>query len=599
MNQPRQSILQLYCAIGIWLAITPAVLATEKVISPAMGQQASVTGLSGNKETVFPESTNFSLSKITALTTHLEGEKVSIHVQATDNIQYTAFKLYNPPRLILDLPQMQEGKISHPIAFNQSFIGDIRSMYFGDAQVLRLEISLKQGIPSYNISKPEKNQLLVTLSPVSQESGSQTPAPEKENQPAKDRELDSAANETPTQEDQQEEDPLADPCYKIFSGDKGKLSLDFQQADLRRILGIISETGGFNLVLSSKVSGKLAMRFAQVPWNLAFNKILKNNGLAKECFENIVRVLPKVAMESEEKSRAQIPHSKVSMSIDPCEEILLGKKSRISFDFKQANLRNTLRFISEIGGFNLMLSPSVSGSLTMELKDVPWDLALFMILRNTGLDQECSDNIIRVATRNVLVQEELARLAQEEARAKELAEEEKKVELPPAPKRFGKELRVLKSIPFELYRKIQDNDPRLHANLEHYSKLFKEKIQLKAMEIKSYFSLVKFYKQLIDQANGQGPEFQGTPLQVDLNSMKFVGILWNQAEPAALIETEDTRGHTLRPGTLVGPNFGVVESIEPEKIIIMERSRDYQGNIKSNTQEMELYQENQEPQERS
>ena len=236
-----------------------------------------------------------------------------------------------------------------------------------------------------------------------------------------------------------------------------------------------------------------------------------------------------------------------------------------------------------------MISPSVSGTLTMKLSDVPWNLALFMILRNNGLDQECSDNIIRVASKSILAQEaEEARLAAEKAQA---AEASVKIEASPKPKRFGSELSVLKPIPFELYRKIQEGDPLLHANLEHYSKLFKDKSQLEAMGKKSYISLVKFYKQLIDRANNQSIETQRSPLQVELASMRFVGVLWSETEPVALIETDDARGHTVRPGYIVGPNFGVVESIKPEKITIMERSRDYLGNIKSNTQEMELYQQ--------
>ena len=523
------------------------------------------------------------LSRITGLSARQDDAGVSIRIEATDKIQYTAFKLYNPLRLVLDLPQMAEGVIAGPIKVGQGAVGDIRPIYFPEAEVLRLEIGLNREVP-YKISKPGQNKLLIALMPVSRNAGAA----------AGGKAVRLALDEPSAGTSAARYAAPGDPCDKIFSGEKEKISLDFQQAGLRRILQIISETGGFNLVFAPEVSGALAMRLIGVPWDRAFDKILKNNGLGRECFDTVVRVAPQSVLKSEAAARAG-ESTAATAAGDACEDILLGNKTKISFDFKQANLRNTLRFISEIGGFNLVISPEVNGALTMKLADVPWNLALFMILRNNGLGEECSDNIIRIASRTALAQEEKNRLTAERARLENAGLATEKT---PA-KRFDNELDVLKTIPFELYRHLRENDPRLYANLEHYATLFREKSRLAAMEKKSYVSLVKFYKQLIDKANERAANMPQSPLQTDLASMRFVGVLWGGMEPVALIETEDARGHTVRPGTLIGPHFGVVELIEPEKLIIVERTRDYLGNITFNTREMNLYREGQEIQEKS
>lgn len=545
-------------------------------------EQKAATEDAGRQPEAPSQNLEPALARITGLTTRQEEAEVSISIEATDKIQYTAFKLYNPLRLVLDLPQMEEGVITGPIKIGQGAVSAIQPMYFSEAQVLRLEIELNREVP-YKISKPQKNKLLITLMQASRS------ASERGATDGKTVRL--ALEKPPAGGPAVQHSDMEDPCDKIFSGDKEKISLDFHRADLRRILQLIAETGGFNLVFAPKVSGTLAMRLIDVPWNRAFSKILKNNGLGRECFDTVVRVATRddLKREAEVLAKAAVVETTTS---DNCQGILLGNKSKISFDFKQANLRNTLRFISEIGGFNLVISPDVKGTLTMKLTDVPWNLALFMILKNTGLAQECSDNIIRIASRSILAQEEKDLLAAERTRAENarLAAEKAR-----QARRFDNELNALKPIPFELYRDIRENDPRLYADLEHYAKLFREKSRLQVMERKSYISLVKFYGQLIDKANGRVASMPQSPLQArKLESMRFVGVLWGGMEPVALIETEDARGHTVKPGTLIGPHFGVVELIEPEKLIIVERARDYLGNITSTTREMELSHESHE-----
>ncbi len=56
----------------------------------------------------------------------------------------------------------------------------------------------------------------------------------------------------------------------------------------------------------------------------------------------------------------------------------------------------------------------------------------------------------------------------------------------------------------------------------------------------------------------------------------------------ALIETPDTKGHSVRVGTFVGPEYGVVQSIDEERIVVLEKFRKYDGQVISVTQYIEF-----------
>lgn len=78
---------------------------------------------------------------------------------------------------------------------------------------------------------------------------------------------------------------------------------------------------------------------------------------------------------------------------------------RIDLDFKDADIHNILRLLSEVGGVNVVTSDDVSGSVTIRMRDVPWDQALDVILQAKGLGAERRGNLIRVAPQNVLEKE--------------------------------------------------------------------------------------------------------------------------------------------------------------------------------------------------
>ena len=92
----------------------------------------------------------------------------------------------------------------------------------------------------------------------------------------------------------------------------------------------------------------------------------------------------------------------------------------MSMHFQQIELRTALQLVSEFSGVNIIMSDSVSGNLTMRLKEVPWDQVLHTILQTRGLGQRKEGNVIWVAPQSELAARE--KVAMETRRAIEVLE---------------------------------------------------------------------------------------------------------------------------------------------------------------------------------
>jgi type IV pilus assembly protein PilQ len=79
----------------------------------------------------------------------------------------------------------------------------------------------------------------------------------------------------------------------------------------------------------------------------------------------------------------------------PGREQYQGEK--LSLNFQNIDVRSVLQVIADFTDFNIVTSDSVQGSLTLRLKDVPWDQALDIILQAKGLDKRKSGNVIWIA----------------------------------------------------------------------------------------------------------------------------------------------------------------------------------------------------------
>lgn len=98
-----------------------------------------------------------------------------------------------------------------------------------------------------------------------------------------------------------------------YTGDK--LSLDFQDIEVRAVLQIIADFTDLNLVASDTVQGRITLRLQNVPWDQALEMVLKNKGLDKRQVGNVLMVAP--AAEIAERERQEITTKKQLEELAP------------------------------------------------------------------------------------------------------------------------------------------------------------------------------------------------------------------------------------------------------------------------------------------
>ena len=72
---------------------------------------------------------------------------------------------------------------------------------------------------------------------------------------------------------------------------------------------------------------------------------------------------------------------------------------RITLDFANADIKNILKLIGEVSKLNLVWGPEVKGTVSMRLKNVPWDQALDIVLESNDLGMMREGNIIWITTK--------------------------------------------------------------------------------------------------------------------------------------------------------------------------------------------------------
>lgn len=89
------------------------------------------------------------------------------------------------------------------------------------------------------------------------------------------------------------------------------------------------------------------------------------------------------------------------------------KGNKVSLDFQDVDVRTVLQILAKESGMNIVASDSVTGKMTLTLKDVPWDQALDLVMQARNLDMRKTGNIINVAPREELLAKDKAILTQQ------------------------------------------------------------------------------------------------------------------------------------------------------------------------------------------
>ncbi len=143
---------------------------------------------------------------------------------------------------------------------------------------------------------------------------------------------------------------------KEFAFTGQRLSLNFQDIEVRAVLQIIADFTGLNLVASDTVSGKITLRLQNVPWDQALALVLKTKGLDKRQDGNVLMVAP--AAEIAERERQELESKKQVQELAP----LQTEHIRIRY----ARAKDLYKLFSPTGGSGASAggqAPSGTGSI--------------------------------------------------------------------------------------------------------------------------------------------------------------------------------------------------------------------------------------------
>ena len=128
-----------------------------------------------------------------------------------------------------------------------------------------------------------------------------------------------------------------------YSGEK--LSLNFQDIDVRSVLQLIADFTDLNLVASDTVSGNITLRLQNVPWDQALDLVLKTKGLDKRTVGNVLMVAP--ADEIAARERQELEAQKQVAELAPLRKDVIqlnyAKASDIAKLYEDVESKGTLK----------------------------------------------------------------------------------------------------------------------------------------------------------------------------------------------------------------------------------------------------------------
>jgi type IV pilus assembly protein PilQ len=112
----------------------------------------------------------------------------------------------------------------------------------------------------------------------------------------------------------------------------------------------------------------------------------------------IVSVLWLVLGNASAETAAGTAVAQAKAAVEPVMEVSMSQSGIVSLDFRDADIKNVLKVLSYKSGINMIAGPEVVGVVTIQLKNVPWQKALEVILSTYGYSYEQKGSIIMVTT---------------------------------------------------------------------------------------------------------------------------------------------------------------------------------------------------------
>ncbi|SCK15179.1 type IV pilus secretin PilQ [Vogesella sp. LIG4] len=305
-----------------------------------------------------------------------------------------SFALSSPPRIAFDFPSTHNQTGKNQFSLNSNLITGATLVEGQDKS--RLVLSLNK--PASYTSKLDGNRVLVTLSSVGSSNGS------------------SAANSEPPTEIQT---PVVAAAPGAMAPGGMLASLDFRRGNAggsRIVMDLPSadtpvniRREGKNVIVEMpgvKIPHSLERRLDVTDFATPATQVeAMNQGKGSRV---VIQSEGNWTYSSYQTDRRLVVEIQKQTSAEQDAALLAQGKSpykgeKLSLNFQNVEVRSLLQVIAEFTGLNVIVSDSVNGSLTLRLKDVPWDQALDLILAQRGLEKRQAGNVIRIAPRAELL----------------------------------------------------------------------------------------------------------------------------------------------------------------------------------------------------
>lgn len=247
-----------------------------------------------------------STSVISAVQAESSGMTNTIRIQTSAEPAYTAYELFNPSRIVIDIANATVAD-GNSFTLSESLPITLATTTISDSQpsLTRLEFTFNDEYTSYDV-KTVNNDILLSVAMNGASSHAkvdQAPASQISKLIAKKQDIESqlpsatlTGESSSTGANSADGQTTADAMRNNFSFgsyNKTKISVDFYKIDLHNVFRLIREVSDINLVVDDSVSGSLTLALNDVPWDFALDIILNLKDLQKVERFNTVVILPK------------------------------------------------------------------------------------------------------------------------------------------------------------------------------------------------------------------------------------------------------------------------------------------------------------------
>jgi type IV pilus assembly protein PilQ len=329
--------------------------------------------------------------------TTLPGGRLNVQLQLSQPLSAApaSFTLTNPPRIVFDIPRTSNVTGKNVVAVNQGVLKSVQVAQAND----RSRVVLNLSKPVQHQLQVQQQNLLIALDQEATESVAPVAATKRFSEPA------------------------TNVAHRIQNIDfvrgkngEGRILVDLSDSRV----GVNVRNAGKTVVIdfnNTELPESLQRRLNVINFNtpVLYIDALRHNNQAQIVIEP----------QGDWEQSAYQADRKLVVDIRPLakdpNKLIQGSKQgyageKLSLNFQRVDVRDVLKVIADFTGKNIVVSDSVSGSVTIGLKDVPWDQALDVIMQSKGLDMRVNGSVISIAPAEEFAAKEKAQLTAEAER---------------------------------------------------------------------------------------------------------------------------------------------------------------------------------------